>query len=314
MLRGLFEFWLYDRNGKLKRQWTAKNGVTYEGANYVLSTVFCQGQQLKQWNIGLIDGTAPAVLSPDDTAAEIGGDNGWTENAAYSGSRPPWAPVRVDGLNAFTDTPQAFSIDSDGELYGAFIVDSASNVLYCTAEFQGGAVSVSNGESIYVKYALSIDPEPPGTVTTQGAVLLLSCSFAGATPPKQWFVGLILNGGSTSQEDVGTNHPGWQEPNPQLVGRLIWATSPNIPPANGTLTAPTYSQSPNQYIPSTPSPFFYAGGTQVIISGAFLTISPNQQLDVTGTVIYCSAMFPNQRTLSYRQPLNLNYTINLIPE
>lgn len=140
------------------------NIVTNEGKVYLLrSGVSGETSAISTWYMGLIG--ANTTPSATDTASTALGSSGtYQEITAYTSS------TRVQYQSAYTITPTPqinnnqnpceFTFNSSVTVYGVFIVSSGTKgsntgTLFCAGLFSS-AKSMSNGESISVKYAITV--------------------------------------------------------------------------------------------------------------------------------------------------------------
>ena len=144
------------RDGKLIDQWDAPNLITTEGKNHALNVVFNSGTQITAWKVGLIGRSGFSAIAASNTAAQIGGSNGWSEFTSYSGgTRPAWVPAAASAGSMDTNTDASFSISGSGTVKGLFIVSGTGSVLWCATLFAGGDKLVANGETLEVSYTVS---------------------------------------------------------------------------------------------------------------------------------------------------------------
>ena len=155
---------VFDKDGNLKFETECFNGIVDEGIHNLLEVTFDGVVNAPEtaWYIGLM--AASPTLDPGDTAAQIGGSNGWTEFTAYSApvTRPDWtAVVGVPATRAITNaTTLDFTISGGSStVSGIFVVSSnvisgTSGVLFATAEF-ASAATVTGGDTLKVTYTVS---------------------------------------------------------------------------------------------------------------------------------------------------------------
>lgn len=147
-----------DSHGRVKWREIANNLVTTEGQNHDLSIVFKSGVQVGTWYGGLINNSPSPTLAVGDTAAQIGGTNGWTEFAGYSGSRKALTLGTPSAGLLATSSASQFSINSAATLFGLFVVSAASGTsgtLFGEAAFASTQAVVS-GDTVRLSATLSL--------------------------------------------------------------------------------------------------------------------------------------------------------------
>lgn len=133
-------------------------GVTNQFLISTISTMFPTSP--RAWYMGLIDNSPSPILGSGDTAAQIGGTNGWREipynstSAGYSqATRILWTNG-VPSANAITNAVQvSFAMTASFSVYGAFLSDSPTGTagrLCITLPFVGGPQSVVNTNTLNV--------------------------------------------------------------------------------------------------------------------------------------------------------------------
>jgi hypothetical protein len=173
-LRGEFyiEHW---REGKLLRKEKFHNGIVNEGKNFLLDVMFHGTTAIATWYIGLISGSGYTALASDDTYDDIDqAGNGWDEFASYTDpgnsdsavTRPAWTEGAASGQSITNGTVVSFDITGSGTVKGLFLAGgtnaqtksdhtASGNVLWATALFSGGDVTVANTDTIKVTYTVS---------------------------------------------------------------------------------------------------------------------------------------------------------------
>ena len=159
-LKGQFSVSCTDASGNLKWSQDFPNGITDEGIAYLLDTGFDGATAAITWYIGLIDNTGFSALAAGDTAAQIGGSNGWSELTAYSeANRVTW----TNGVTASRSMTNAltcdFSMNATNTVKGIFIVSTntksgTTGTLWSTAAFSSNA-SVTSGDTLKVTYTIN---------------------------------------------------------------------------------------------------------------------------------------------------------------
>lgn len=156
--QGRFQLEVHRKTGEIE-YYDINNLVTTQGKNAILDIMFGSATQITTWYMGLITTTSFTALAATDTAAQIGGTNGWTESTAYSGgpTRKTWTPASASAGSITNNTVVTFSITSSDTLKGAFIISSSSGTggkLWAEVAFPT-AITVSNGDDVKVTYTLS---------------------------------------------------------------------------------------------------------------------------------------------------------------
>lgn len=159
-LGGKFQIEHY-RNGKCIGTYDIKNGITNEGKDDLLDVAFDGSTQHGNWYIGLVDNSGFSAFAAGDTAAQIGGTNGWSEYTSYSESnRVEWAPDAASSQSITNSTARSFNITGTSDtLKGIFIISDntksgTTGVLWSTASFSS-TVPVTNGDELKITYTLN---------------------------------------------------------------------------------------------------------------------------------------------------------------
>jgi hypothetical protein len=162
---GVFTVECYDAAGQLKWKDEFHNLVVNQGLKDMNDKYFTGSGYTAAWYIGLINNSPSPTLAAGDTAAQIGGSNGWAEFTGYSQANRPTlsfsASTTADPSVISTASAAAFSITSTATIYGAFVVSSntksgTSGVLFSEGAF-AATRSVVNGDTLNVSYSLSND-------------------------------------------------------------------------------------------------------------------------------------------------------------
>ena len=173
-LKGKFvvEHW---RNGRRINEYHFPNGVTNQGKNQILNANFYSGTQIAAWYLGLISSAGYVALAATDTYQDIGGaGDGWAEFTGYTDgnngnnatTRPAWGAGAASGQATTNATAAVFNVTAPGTIKGVFQVggivaaqtknDHAANgILWSTALFTSGDVTVANGEQLKITYTVS---------------------------------------------------------------------------------------------------------------------------------------------------------------
>jgi hypothetical protein len=138
---------------------TVRNGVTIEGCNWILETVFRGGTQSPLIYAGLVNSAAYSAVNSLDTHALHAG---WTEfSGLLSATRPIWTPAAAVGGLMGTTAAASFSIAADGFIRGVFLSNisavgsTAPGILYNTA-INVTPLAVANGGILAVTFAARI--------------------------------------------------------------------------------------------------------------------------------------------------------------
>jgi len=160
-VKGKFQVKHLDKDGNLKNEFDVPNGITDEGLNHILDVTF-DGivTAIANWYIGLIDNAGFTALAAGDTAAQIGGSNGWAENTDYgAATRVEWAPDAASARSIANSTTADFAINATVTLNGIFIASASaksatSGTLWSTASF-ASTVAAVNGDTLKITYTVS---------------------------------------------------------------------------------------------------------------------------------------------------------------
>lgn len=156
---GMFDVEFSHANGDIFQKFGTHNLVTTQGKNKILDVMFGAATQITSWYMGLVTNTGSPVFAVGDTAAQIGGTNGWTEATGYTGgpTREAWTPAAASAGSITNTTVVTFNIDATDTLKGAFIVSAASGTggtLWAEVAFPS-TVPVNSGDDVKVTYTLS---------------------------------------------------------------------------------------------------------------------------------------------------------------
>lgn len=158
---GIFNWRVLGPDGKVVRPWSKfNNGPTIAGLNHLLATEYVAGAQATTWGVGLIDGTAPPSLSPNDTMAI---HPGWIENTSYSGgSRIIWNPVAPAGGLVANVVSMQFTMNAVTKVAGAFLCSSATlggtAGTLATTGLGSAFQSLTPNQVLQVKYGITLTP------------------------------------------------------------------------------------------------------------------------------------------------------------
>lgn len=139
--------------------WVAfiKNLTTTQGLNDNLTKYLKGASYTAAWYVGLVDNASFSAFAAGDTAAQIGGSNGWLESTAYSESVRQTLTLGSASAGSIDNTgsPAVFTMNTSGTLNGGFLVSSStkggtSGVLFSEGAFGGGNQPFANGNVITV--------------------------------------------------------------------------------------------------------------------------------------------------------------------
>lgn len=147
---------------KLKWIEEPENLVTTEGKNDELSKYFKGSSYTAAFYGGLINNAGFSALAVGDTAAQIGGSNGWAEATAYSESvRQTLTLGSVSAASVDNSASKCtYSINGTVTIYGAFLATASAKsattgVLYGEAAFSVARALLS-GDTLNVTFTLSL--------------------------------------------------------------------------------------------------------------------------------------------------------------
>lgn len=133
-----------------------ENLVTTEGKNDILTQYLKGSSYTAAFYVGLVDNAGFTAYAAGDTAAQIGGTNGWAESAAYSNStRVAWSGGTASGGSIDNSASTAnFNINATKTIRGAFLVTNStksgtSGKIYGEADFASSR-SVLSGDTLQV--------------------------------------------------------------------------------------------------------------------------------------------------------------------
>lgn len=140
-----------------------ENLVTTEGKNDLLTNYFKGAAYTAAFYVGLVTNTGFTAYAAGDTAAQIGGTNGWTESVVYSNAnRVTWTGGSAAAGSIDNSAAQAsFNINASDTIRGGFL--DTSNVksgtagkLYGEADFGTGNRAVLNGDTLQITVTLTV--------------------------------------------------------------------------------------------------------------------------------------------------------------
>jgi len=160
------------RDGKLIGVYAGHNDIVTEGKNFLLDVMFHGTTAGPTWYIGLINNTpTPTLAATDDYNNIDKASNDWDEFTNYQISsstvRGTWDEGSASGGSMTNSTPITYTIGSGGgTVYGIFVCgvganasvpgDNASDgILWATAAFSGGALTLSASDELKVTYTIN---------------------------------------------------------------------------------------------------------------------------------------------------------------
>jgi hypothetical protein len=152
-----------DGRWRRKLKWIVEtpNLTVTEGLNDLLTKYFKGSAYTAAWFVGLIDNAGFSALAAGDTAAQIGGANGWAEATAYSETVRQTLTLGSASAGSIDNSASkaVFSINGTVTVKGAFVVTSStksgtSGILYGEAAF-GSARSLLSGDTLTVTATLT---------------------------------------------------------------------------------------------------------------------------------------------------------------
>jgi len=152
---------VFDKDGNLKHETSALNGVVDTGIEHMLDRTFNSATDEPTWYIGLMN--ASPTLDPSDTILAAG-HSGWTEFTAYSSpaTRQTWSNGAASSRAVTNATTADFTISGGASTVSGIFVCTESTIsgpgtgeiLWATAEF-ASAASVTGGDTLKVTYTVS---------------------------------------------------------------------------------------------------------------------------------------------------------------
>lgn len=136
-----------------------ENLIPDEGLSYAITALIGEAPVY----LGLIDAAGFSALATTDTAAEIGGTNGWTEIVAYT---PTARPLLIfggisPGVVSNLANPAIYTATAPFEFYGGFLVTSSTlsgtnGTILGEAAADAGSQSVLAGNMISAVATMTI--------------------------------------------------------------------------------------------------------------------------------------------------------------
>jgi hypothetical protein len=160
---GVFTVTCVGPDGVEKWSDTFHNLVVNEGLQDMNTKYFKGVSYSAAWYLGLV--TGPGSGNTYAAADTLASHSGWTENTAYTGTRPAvtfgTATTADPSVISNAAAPVAFSITSNAQtIAGALLCSAASGtsgVLFSVGNFTGGDKFVDSGDTLNVTYTFSLD-------------------------------------------------------------------------------------------------------------------------------------------------------------
>lgn len=153
---------IFERWTKVKGLWVcdwrskSKNLVPTQGLNFEQNTLFNGSAYTAGFFVGLIDNASFSAIALTDTAAQIGGSNGWLEFTGYSeGTRQTLTMgTSVAGSIDSSAAPAVFMVSTGFTLNGGFVITDdtkggTAGVLY-SATSNGSPVPFVIGQQVRI--------------------------------------------------------------------------------------------------------------------------------------------------------------------
>lgn len=136
--------WIFRNYRKGKLLWLDEfdNLTTTEGRNDALTQYLKGSSYTAAHYVGLIDNAGFSAIAVGDTAAQIGGSNGWAECTAYSQATRPALTLGTASAGSIDNSGSlaTFSINATKTIYGGFTV---------TTNTKGGTTGKIYGEGAF---------------------------------------------------------------------------------------------------------------------------------------------------------------------
>lgn len=160
--KNTYRFECRDSEGRLKWIEERQNLIVTEGLNDALTKYFKGSGYTAAWYVGLVDNAGFSALAATDTAAQIGGSNGWAECVGYSDGTRPALTLGSASAGSIDNTASkaVFHINATKTLYGGFVVSDStkggtSGLIYGEAAF-ASTRSVVSGDTVTVTVSLTL--------------------------------------------------------------------------------------------------------------------------------------------------------------
>jgi hypothetical protein len=148
-------------DGTVKWTDTFPNLVMNEGVQYMNTQTFKGASYTAAWYLGLVTGPGSGTtFAAGDTLVTHAG---WTESAAYAGSRKAvtfgTATTANPSVISNSASPASFVMNATVTIAGAFLASvssGTSGVLFSAGDFTGGDKFVDSGDTLNVTYTFSL--------------------------------------------------------------------------------------------------------------------------------------------------------------
>jgi hypothetical protein len=148
-------------DGTVKWTDTFPNLVMNEGVQYMNTQTFKGASYTAAWYLGLVTGPGSGTtFAAGDTLVTHAG---WTESAAYAGSRKAvtfgTATTANPSVISNSASPASFVMNATVTIAGAFLTNvssGTSGVLFSAGDFTGGDKFVDSGDTLNVTYTFSL--------------------------------------------------------------------------------------------------------------------------------------------------------------
>lgn len=141
-VHNIYRFEARDKDGNLKWVEEIPNLTTTQGLNDLLTKYFKGSSYTAAFFMGLVDNASFSAFAAGDTAAQIGGSNGWLESSAYSESVRQTITLGSASAGSIDNSASkcVFTINTTVTIKGAFVATSStkagtSGVLFGEAAF-----------------------------------------------------------------------------------------------------------------------------------------------------------------------------------
>ena len=149
-------------DGQIKWTETFHNIVVNQGLQDMNTKYFVGSAYTAAWYLGLVQGPgASNTYAAGDTLASHAG---WTETAAYSGSRKAvtfgTATTADPSVISNSASVASFAMNATVTVAGAFlssVASGTSGILFSVGNFTGGDKFVDSGDTLNVTYTFSLD-------------------------------------------------------------------------------------------------------------------------------------------------------------
>lgn len=150
------------RNAFVAWEEAMENLVVTEGKDDLLTNYLKGSAYTAAFFVGLVDNAGFTAYAAGDTAAQIGGTNGWAESVAYSNAnRPTWTGgTAAAGSIDNSGLPASFNINATATIRGGFLVTTntkggTTGKLYGENDFAASR-SVLNGDTLNVTITCTV--------------------------------------------------------------------------------------------------------------------------------------------------------------